>query len=169
MRTSRSVDEILANLEEQVAFHAERESFHAAEEEKHREQRTAHAAALDEARRRLEAFRTATTEAVELAERQAPLRRPVPPVLADEDLGSPSRPRVGRLAWLLIQARGPGESFGSEELCAEINERFRDRLRQPVDPRQMSVVLRRLDRRGLIHLVRPGRPYNEALYSRTER
>jgi len=32
--------------------------------------------------------------------------------------------------------------------------------------RQMSVVLRRLHRRDLIHQVRPGRPHQEALYVR---
>lgn len=169
MQTSRSVDEILASLEEQVAFHAERESFHAAQEEKHKEQRTTHAAALEEARSRLEAFRAAMTDAVELADRNAPPRRPGPRDLKDEDLGSASRPKVGRMAWLLVQAKEPDERFGPVGLSAEINESFKDRLRRAVDPRQMSVVLRRLERRGFIHLVRPGRPYLEALYERTER
>jgi hypothetical protein len=166
VQTSHSVEEILASLEGQVAFHAERESFHAAQEEKHKEQRSLHAAALEEARRRLEAFRTATADAVELAERSAPPRRPGPKDLKDEDLGSASRPKAGRMAWLLVQGKEPGERFGPVGLTAEVNERFKDHLRRAVDPTQMSVVLRRLHQRGLIHLVRPGRPYKEALYAR---
>jgi hypothetical protein len=169
MQPSRSVDEILASLEEQVAFHAERESFHAAQEEKHKEQRSTHAAALEQARSRLEAFRIAMADAVELAERNAPPRRPGPKDLKDEDLGSASRPKVGRMAWLLVQAKEPDERFGPVELSAEVNERFQGRLRRAVDPRQVSVVLRRLHQRGLIQLVRPGRPYLEALYARAER
>jgi hypothetical protein len=39
-------------------------------------------------------------------------------------------------------------------------------MRRAVDPTQMSVVLRRLHRRGLIHRVRPGRRYQEAVYVR---
>jgi hypothetical protein len=162
----RSVEEIVARLQEQVEFHGKRESFHAAHEELHREQRSSHAAALEEARRRLEAFQTATTEAVELANRSV-----VPPKrqgqdLEIEDLGSASRPKVGRMVTLLLKEKGPDERFGAQELYREVNQRFRDHLRRPVDPIQMSVVLRRLQRRGLIHQVRPGRPYKEALYVR---
>ncbi len=52
-------------------------------------------------------------------------------------------------------------------LCALLSpQRFRDHLRRAVDAIQMPVVLRRLQRRGLIHQVRPGRPYKEALYVR---
>jgi hypothetical protein len=162
----RSVEEILARLQEQVDFHGEREGFHAAQEELHREQRSSHAAALEEARRRLEAFQAAATDALELAERNV-----VPPKrqaqdLEIEDLGSASRPKLGRMVILLLREKGPDERFGAQVLSREVNQRFRDHLRRAVDAIQMSVVLRRLQRRGLIHQVRPGRPYKEALYVR---
>jgi len=165
--TSRSVDEILKSLEEQVELHGERETFHAAQEELHREQRSVHAAALEEARRKLEAFRVAVADALELAEKSTvPPKRRTPKDLKDEDLGPASRPKVGRMVWLLLEEKGPSERFGPVGLSREVNDRFRDRLRRPVDPTQMSVVLRRLHRRGRIHLARSGRPYQEALYVR---
>ena len=167
MATLRSVDEILQSLEEQVELHSERESFHAEQEELHREQRGIHAAVLEEARRKLEAFRVAVADAIELAEKSAvPSKRRTPKDLKDEDLGPAYRPKLGRMVWLLLEEKGPGERFGPVGLSREVNGRFRDRMRRPVDASQMSVVLRRLHRRGRIHLVRSGRPYKEALYVR---
>lgn len=167
MTKPRSIDEVLARIQEQVDFHAERESFHAAQEELHREQRSSHAAALEEARRRLEVFRAAATDALELAERNVlPGKRRSAPDLKDVDLGSLSRPKLGRMVTLILESREPDERFGAIELSREVNERFRDRMRRSVDPVQMSVVLRRLHHRGLIHLVRAGRPHKEALYVR---
>ena len=163
----RSIDEVLTRLQEQVDFHAEQENFHAAQEELHREQRSGHAAALEEARRRLEAFRAAAADALDLAARNVPpTRRQSQVDLRDVDLGSLSRPKVGRMVTLILESKEPEERFGAIELSREVNERFRDRMRRPVDPTQMSVVLRRLHRRGRIHLVRPGRPYQESLYVR---
>ena len=166
MAKTRSVEEILAKLQEQVNFHGERESFHAAQEELHREQRGAHAAALEDARRRLELFQAASAEALELAERNIVPAKPQSPDLETEDLGSAARPKLGRMVMLLLRNKGADERFGAQGLSQEVNQHFRDRLRRAVDYTQMSVVLRRLERRGLIHQVRPGRPYKEALYVR---
>jgi hypothetical protein len=167
MTKPRSIDEVLAKLQEQVDFHAERESFHAVQEELHRGQRSSHAGALEEARRRLEVFRAAAADALELAERDIlPGKRKGELDLKDVDLGSVSRPKLGRMVTLILESREPDERFGAIELSREVNERFRDRMRRAVDPAQMSVVLRRLHRRGRIHLVRAGRPYKEALYVR---
>lgn len=166
MAAPRSVDEILASLEGQVDFHAEQEKLYAEQEELYREKRNAHAAALEEARRKLEAFRTAAAEALDLANRNAVPPKPQARDFRDEDLGNASRPKLGRMVTLLLQEKGPDERFGAQGLSREVNQRFRDRLRRAVAPAQMSVVLRRLCSRGLIHQVRPGRPYREALYVR---
>lgn len=166
MAALRSVDEIMASLQEQVDFHGERERFHAAQEELHREQRGSHAAALEEARKRLEVFRAAAAEALDLAQRSAVPAKRQAPAFEDEDLGSASRPKLGRMVLLLLGEKRPDERFGAQELCSEMNERFGGRMRRFVDSTQTSVVLRRLHRRGLIHQVRPGRPHQEALYVR---
>ncbi len=165
MATSRSIDEVLMRLQEQVHFHDEQEKFHAAQELLHRDERSAHAAALEEARRRLEIFQAAATEALDLAERDVvPTRQIQNP--NDEDLGTVSRPKLVRMVWLVLESKRPDERFGAKGLSREVSQHFRDRLRRGVDATQMSVVLRRLHHRGLIHQVRPGRPHQEALYVR---
>jgi hypothetical protein len=166
--TSRSIDEVLMRLQEQVHFHDEQEKFHAAQELLHRDERSAHAAALEEARRRLEVFQAAATEALDLAERDVVPKPEIQDMqnLKDEDLGTVSRPKLVRMVWLVLESKKPDERFGARRLSREVSQHFRDRLRRAVDATQMSVVLRRLHHRGLIHQVRPGRPHQEALYVR---
>lgn len=163
MKTNRSVGEILASLESQAGFHRERAAFHAGHEEHHRGQRTAHEAELAEIERRLEAFRAAASEALELAERPGAARGPEPEV-KKKDLGSASRPKLGRMVTLLLEDKGASERFGPVGLAREVNERFGERLRRPVTAPQISIVLRRLEGQGRIHQVRRGRPHWEALY-----
>jgi hypothetical protein len=165
MKTNRSVGEILASLEAQAAMHRERAAFHAGHEEHHRGQRSAHEAELAEIERRLGAFRAAASEALELAERPGAVRGRGPePDLKQKDLGSASRPKLGRMVTLLLQDKGASERFGPVGLTREVNERFAERLRRPVTVPQISIVLRRLDSQGKIHQVRQGRPHWEALY-----
>lgn len=163
MKTNRSVGEILGSLEAQAAFHRERAAFHAGHEEHHREQRSTHEAELAEIERRLEAFRAAAAEALDFADR--PVAVPVPDQdLKEKDLGSASRPKLGRMVSLLLQDKGASERFGPVGLAREVNERFGERLRRPVTVPQISIVLRRLQSQRKIHQVRRGRPHWEALY-----
>lgn len=162
MKTNRSVGEILASLEAQAAFHRERAAFHAGHEEHHRGQRSAHEAELAEIERRLEAFRAAAAEALDFADRPAVA---VPQAdLKQKDLGSASRPKLGRMVTLVLQDKGATERFGPVGLAREVNERFGERLRRPATVPQISIVLRRLQDQGKIHQVRQGRPHWEALY-----
>jgi hypothetical protein len=166
MKTNRSVGEILASLESQAGFHRERAAFHAGHEEHHKAQRSAHESELAEIERRLEAFRAAASEALELADRPA-VAVPQPDV-KQKDLGSASRPKLGRMVTLLLQDKGVSERFGPAGLTREVNERFGERLRRPVTVPQISIVLRRLQNQGKIHQVRQGRPHWEALYAKEE-
>lgn len=162
MKTRRSVAEVLETLEAQAAFHEERESFHAGQEEHHGEQRSAHAGKLQEIRRRLEAFRAAAVEALDVADETA-----IPAAVKEEaDLGSALRPNLTGMIELILAAKRPGERFGPVTLCEEVNRQFADRLRRPFEPGQVSVALRRFSRLGRIHQVRQGRPHREALYVR---
>jgi hypothetical protein len=70
------------------------------------------------------------------------------------------------MAELVIGEKGASERFGPVGLTEEVNLRFGERLRRPVKAGQISTVLRRLHRKGRIHLVRKGRPHWEALYVR---
>ena len=163
MTSKRTVADIVASLESQLAFYRAKEEQHAQQEVFHREQRTLHGAEREKIERSLEAFGVAVSSALTLAERT--LARPT----GDEkaaDLGSASNPRLGKMVELILADKGPDEPFGPVGLAADVNRRFGSRLRRPVDARQISVVLRRLERLRKIHLVRKGRPHWEALYGR---
>ncbi len=163
MKSNRTVSEIVASLESQLAFYREKEELHAKHEAFHREQRTLYGAEREKIERNLEAFGTAATSALDLAEKT--LARPSAGE-EDADLGSASNPRLGKMVELILAEKSQDERFGPLGLAEEVNRRFGNRLRRSVDARQISVVLRRLDRLGRIHLVRKGRPHWEALYSR---
>src|SRR5947208_4250269 len=91
----QTITEVVASLKSQVAFLREREALHGQQEAYHREQRSALAAELERVSRHLESFLVASSAAVELAARS------VAPA-AVEDLGSASRPRLGKMVELVI-------------------------------------------------------------------
>lgn len=159
--TDRSIAELIGSLEAQAAEHERQEAYHAEQENLHRELRSNHAAELEQVRRHLEALRAAVSALDQAAGRPAPAPRPED----DEDLGSGSRPKVARMVEKVVESKRPGERFGSEALTGEVNQRFGDRLRKPLDERQISVVLRRLAEKKRVELVRRGRPHQEALYA----
>jgi len=164
MTTNRSIGEVLASLEAQTAFHREREAFHSQHETAHRKQRELHATELEQATRRLEAFKAAATEALDHFG-SVPIPT-APQSLKKEDLGSALRPRMGRMVAAIIAEKGAIERFGPVGLTAEVNKRYAERLRKPLTHSQVSVVLRRFERMERIYLVRPGKPHWEALYVR---
>ncbi|HYN20283.1 MAG TPA: hypothetical protein VE078_04935 [Thermoanaerobaculia bacterium] len=164
MTANRSSAEALASLEAQTAFHREREAFHAKHEKSPREQRELHAAELEAATRRLDAFKAAAAEALDHFDR-APASQPQQD-LKKQDLGTALRPRMGRMVAALIAEKGATERFGPVALTAEVNQRYDERLRKPLTVSQVSVVLRRFERMGRIFLVRPGKPHWEAMYVR---
>jgi hypothetical protein len=163
-KTNRSIGEVLANLEAQAVFHREREAFYAEREAHYREHRTAHATELQEILRRLEAFRSAAAEALDLADREAVA--PPEQSLTKKDFGFRSRPRIHLLLEKVIADLGADEPFGPLGLTAEMNRRFAERLRRPVKAGQVSTALRRLEQKGIVRLVQKGRPHAEALYVR---
>jgi len=163
MRSNRTIAEIVASLESQLAFYREKEELHAKHEAFHREQRTLYGAEREKIERNLEAFGSAAESALDLAEKT--LTRASHD---DEgaDLGSALSPKLGKMVELILADKGPDERFGPVGLAADVNRRFGDRLRRPVNAGQISVVLRRMERLQRIHLVRKGRPHWEALYGR---
>jgi hypothetical protein len=69
----------------------------------------------------------------------------------------------------VVESREEGEPFGASAVTAEVNRRFADRLRRPIDTRMVSDVLRRMNSARQIHLVRAGKAFSEALYARGPR
>ncbi len=168
MTTTLSMEAIMARLEEQIAHHRKREAFHAEQGAYHGEQQARHAAELATLTSTLEAFKTSTAKAAELAARDitTPAPSPSEPLRAATSLDIGRKPSLTRMVQRVIEARPPDEAFGTNYLTAEINHRYGDRLRRPVKPKLVSIVLRRLAATGRLHEVRKGRPHHEALYAR---
>ena len=168
--TALPMEAIVARLEAQIAHHREREAFHAEQGAYHGEQQALHAAELATLTSTLEAFRTSTAKAAELAARD--ITPPVPSPATEEPLRAATsmdigrKPSLTRMVQRVIESRPPDEAFGTNYLTAEINHRYGDRLRRPVKPKLVSIVLRRLAATGRLREVRKGRPHHEALYSR---
>ena len=165
MSAKLSVAEVLANLETRADFHRKREAFHAQQEIQHREQRAEHAAELAKVLQSLETFREVAATALDLA--QQPLAHQ--PSAVQIEIPASGRLMGSRLIRTVIELWASAEPFGAAAVAREVNRQFRDRLRRPVDERAASDVLRRMKREGLIHLVRKGKAFHEALYGRGAR
>jgi hypothetical protein len=164
MKQRWSVQEIVASLEDQAAFHREREAFHAGQEALHQEKRREHAEELAELTRRLNEFQAASAAAAELAGR-SPVHAAA--VAAEvEDFGPASNPKLTRMVQNVLDDLGAQEPFGPNGVLDEIVRRFGDRLRKRPDLRQVSDVLRRMQRLGRIHRLRSGKPHHESRYVR---
>lgn len=165
MSPEASVTALLANLEEQIAFHRGQEELHARQEELHRERRAFHAAELGKIAGHYEQFKASAAAVAELA-RQAGGGRPEPEEEVPAFYGK--RPMVSRLVARVVDGKPADASFGAKDVTAEVNRRFGKALRKAVDDRTVAVTLRRMHLAGRIHLVREGKAFHGALYSRTE-
>lgn len=163
MSKTLSVEQMLANLEARIAFHQERSTFHAGQEAHHREQLDLHDAELRKTRERFEAFKAAAEAASDLA---TPVLTPERdrPEEAIAQFGN--RPMVSRLVARVVENQPEGEVFGARAIAVEVNRRYRDVLKKPVQSRTVSVTLRRLGASGRIRQTRPGKALYEALYVR---
>jgi hypothetical protein len=162
MSRNRSAAEVLAGLEAQIShfeaqipFHARQEAFHRAE----RERCESELAGLQE---RYEAFKAASAAAGEVVQR---VKGPgSPPQAVEKDGGSPASTR--NLIARVVATKASGDSFGPTAMAREVNARFSKRLRQPVNVRSVSVAMSRLAAEGILKIVREGKAYHEALYSK---
>ncbi len=162
MSPEASVTALLANLEEQIAFHRGQEELHARQEELHRERRAFHAAELEKINGHYEQFKASAAAVAELARQGG--GRPEPEEEVPAFYGK--RPMVSRLVARVVDGKPADASFGAKDVTAEVNRRFGKALRKAVDDRTVAVTLRRMHLAGRIHLVREGRAFHGALYSR---
>src|SRR5689334_346066 len=138
MNSKLSVAEILAGLEARVAHHEERERFHSGQEAHHGEERAAHAAELEKARQTLETFRAVASSAVDLAR---PLAAPAPPPLpASAESKRSGRLMPSRLIRAVVETQGT-DPFQAQDIAAEVNRRYGDKLRRPLDNRAAGNIL----------------------------
>lgn len=156
-----SVQEMLAKLEAQIAFHRERTAFHTQQRDQHQAELGRHAAELDRLTQYYETFKSVTADVEEVF-------RDAQPALAadlfkgDEALGS--KPRVGRMVARVVTSWEPGVPFGASAVAAEIGRRFAGKLGRGVDVRSVGASLRRRYNEGTLQLVREGKPFHEAVY-----
>lgn len=160
-----SVEEVLANLELRAIFHREQEALHAQAVALHQAEQALHAGELEKVLQSLESFRAVAAAAVDLAQ---PLAAPADPVSEGEevDLPAPGRLMVSRLLRIVVESPGLAEPFGATAVAAEANRRFADRLREPIQARTASDVLRRLAGEGRLQVAQKGTAFHEALYVR---
>jgi len=169
MSTAFSVAEILAKLEERIVHHQKQADFHAQQEVHHREQNAFHLAELKKVREHFEAFKTSALPAAELAGQGAAPPQPVKEEVEDDREFIGKRILASRLVARVAERMADGVTFGAHQVAAEINRRYRDKLRRPIDARTVSVTLRRLQAAGRLHLVRQGKSNHEALYTKPPR
>lgn len=151
-----TADSILTRLETELAQRREQMELHTREEARHRAERERLTQEMEDLARTAEAFRASYGSAVQLV-------GPGPRPQEDPDKTGDLR-TLTRLVTRVVSGKEAGERFGPVELTREVNRRFSDALRKPVEMRQVSDVLRRMARAGRIHQVRRGRPHHEALY-----
>ncbi|HEX9945833.1 MAG TPA: hypothetical protein VGG03_27820 [Thermoanaerobaculia bacterium] len=169
MSTSLSIAEVLAKLEARIAFHQEQAAFHAQQEVHHREQNAFHLAELEKVRQHFEAFQATALPAADLAgEATAPPPPAEPAEVEDDREFIGKRIVVSRLVARAVD-RLEDETFGAARVAAEVNRRYRDKLRKPVDSRTVSITLRRLRDAGRLRLVREGKAAHEGLYAKPDR
>jgi hypothetical protein len=161
MSTKLSVAEILAKLEARIEFHRQQAGHHVERETWHREQSAHHSAELQKVLARFEAFKATAAEAAELAvESVIPQTGPV------DDLPPGRRFTKAKLIFRVVQDQEEGKPFNATQIAAEVNRRFRERLRKPIDKRVVGTVLRRLRDAGELEELVAGRSFHEAQFSR---
>jgi DNA-binding transcriptional ArsR family regulator len=166
MSTTLSVAEILAKLEARIALHRQQADFHAQQEIHHREQSAFHLAELEKVTQHFEAFKATALPAADLA-REPTAPPPVEEAEDDPELAG-KRIEVSKLVARAVD-RLEDETFGATRVAEEVNRRYRNKLRKPVDARAVSITLRRLRDAGHLRLVREGKAAHEALYAKASR
>ena len=162
MDTNLSIAQILTDLEAQIGHLESQEAFHAQHEAAHREQRELYAAELARVRERYDTFKAAATAAGEVVNRELASA-------AQQEADAKVRVRtLSKLILHVVEGKPEQETFGATAVAREVNARFGQRLRRPLNARTASVTLRRLEADGRIQLVEKGRAFHEAQYVRRQ-
>lgn len=162
MSRELSVARILTELKEQIEHCRNREAHHAEREVFHRQQKERNAADLQVALDRFAAFEAAADAAGELVARARETKKEK---VVDDSIPA-GKTVQSKLAERLVFGRDMEETFGATDIAREIQERYGARLPRKIDIRAIAAKLRRMARSRMIHRVRNGRAFHEALYRR---
>ena len=165
MNPNRSIAEVVADMEAQLAYHESQEAFHAEQEIYHREQRAVHQEAFGKVRERYELFKNAVAAVGDVVlDRPAAAPSAAEPEKLAIDAGRP--PTLAMLVTRLVEKKSGEERLTPSSITAELNERFAGKLPRAADGRAVSLCLRRLMDKGQLRLVRKGGAAHEAVYRR---
>jgi hypothetical protein len=162
-----SIEEVLAKLEKEMAFHKEQAEHHAEREAFHRERCAAHTAEHETIARHFEAFRASAGAAAEIAARvsaaEPPPPKPEPPPPPPAPV-TPKQPH--KLVARLVAELPAGETFTPSRIAAEVNRRYPGELKMPLSVPSASTILRRMVDSRRLRLVQPGTAHKQAVYAR---
>lgn len=150
MSKQLSLPEMLAELEDRVAFH--QAEAHARQEALHHEERARHASALEQAEQQLAALRAAAAGAEAFLRDVSSM-----PVAAAAPEPANDGPRlVSRMVAAVVRDWPAGSSFGASAVAAEVDRRFAGTLGKPVSVPTVARTLLRLSKSGALRTVRAG-------------
>ena len=161
MSRQLSIERVLAELKGRIEEHRRKAAYHAEQEAFHQKEKVRHTEELQTVMERFETFQAAADAVSEL------VARPREEKAADDSIPAGKGAVLSKLVERVVAAKGPIEPFGAADITREIRERFGARLGRKIDVRAVAAKLRRLTRARLIHQLREGRAYHEALYSLT--
>jgi hypothetical protein len=161
MSRQLSIERVLAELKDRIEHHRRQEAFHADREAFHQKEKAHHTAELQTVLERFETFQAAADAAGELVARPREARA------VDESIPAGKGAVLSKLVARIVDRKGPIEPFGASDITQEIQQRYGDRLKRRIDVRTVAAKLRRMARVRMIHQLREGRAFHEALYSKT--
>jgi len=163
MSRQLSIAQLLAELNGRIEHHRSQEAFHAEREAFHQKEKARHTAELQILLERCATFQAAADAVGELVARpQEQGKKKI-----DDSIPAGKGAVLSKLVARLVAAQGPIEPFGANAITWELQERYGARLKRKVSVRTVAAKLRRMAQAGLIHQLREGRAFYEALYSRT--
>lgn len=152
--TIEGLQRSLAFHQDRERFHAEQQAHHASQEKLHADERARHAAEIEATTRHLEELRGMAERLGEVMTRS----RVVPPETGEQI------PDLSKAVDRVLATWPPDVPFTASTLATEIKRRYGAILRRTIDTRAVSSALRRRRDKGLLHEVREGRPFEEAQY-----
>jgi hypothetical protein len=161
-----SIQEVLAQMEKEMAFHKEQAEHHAQQEVFHRERHAAHASEYEAIAKHYETFKASAGAVAEIAARAAAAAAPKPEPKPAAPPGPVTRKPPAQLVARLLAELPAGEDFTPTGIAAEVNRRYRSELKKPLTAPTASTILRRMAADRRIRLVQQGGAHTPAVYRR---
>jgi len=164
MSRKLSIERVLTELEARIKHLRSQEAFHAEQEAFHQKEKVRLAEELKMVEERFEAFQAAAEAVTGLVSSSLDQKEEKEEKKIDDSIPPGKGAVLSRLVARMVAAKGPTEPFGAADITFEIRQRFGTRLKRKIDVRTVAAKLRRMAKSGLIHQIREGRSFHEAMY-----